>query len=111
MQENVPENALIYIGTFKLRRYLHREVCPAANTRVLHVLRNCLYANGLCFSVFLFRHFSFAEKAFRCCGKGSFALQNMLSRMPEKAVLYAERGFPAPEKPVSDSAGCEKPHC
>lgn len=102
MQENVPENALIYIGTFKLRRYLHREVRPAANTLFLSVLRNCLYANGLCFSVFLFCHFSFAEKAFRCCGKGSFALQNMLSRMPEKAVLNAERGFPVQEKSDSD---------
>lgn len=55
--------------------------------------------------------FSLPVLPFQLCGKGSFALQNMLSRMPEKAVLYAERGFPAPEKPVSDSAGCEKPHC
>lgn len=33
----------------------------------------------------------------------------MLSRMPEKAVLYAERGFPAPEKSDSDCAGSQKP--
>lgn len=111
MQENVTVNALIYIATFKLRQYLHGEVLLEANTRFLNVFCNSLYANGLCFPFFLFRHFRFAEKAFQCCGKGSFALQNMLSHMPEKAVLYAERGFPAPEKPVSDSDGCEKTHC
>lgn len=111
MQENVPENALIYIGTFKLRQYLHREVRPAANTLFLSVLRNSLYASRLYFYAIRLCHSRFTEKAFSGCGKGFFALQNMLSRMPEKAVLYAERGFPAPEKPVSYSAGCEKPHC
>lgn len=102
MQENVPANAWICIATFKLRLYLHRSVRPTANTLFLSVLRNSLYASRLYFYAIRLRHSRFTEKAFRCCGKGSFALQNMLSRMPEKAVLYAERGFPAPEKSDSD---------
>ena len=102
MQENVPENALIYIGTFKLRQYLHREVRPAANTLFLSVLRNSLYASRLYFYAIRLCHSRFTEKAFSGCGKGFFALQNMLSRMPEKAVLNAERGFPVQEKADSD---------
>ena len=87
MQENVPENALIYIGTFKLRQYLHREVRPAANTLFLSVLRNCLYANGLCFSVFLFCHFSFAEKALSRCRTCFPACRKRLSCMLKGAFL------------------------